>query len=391
MSPRQFLKQYRRDRRVEEGSLFPDAPLTVAPGEQVGVVLLASGGPTTPDEVAACGHAGYMDPVVHRWPLPVGVREVFCRWLAQQQAVRARPAYEVIGGSSPVQRLTREQARTLEAWLNDRLGKTHQVGFRVYPAMRYGHPSIAEVQTRMEADGIGQVVLLPMYPHYAAATTGSALLYWQAVQQHRPEATWPLSVVRAYGTHPKYVQALNERIDQTLQRFPKDVRAEVPLLFTTEGTLACTTRQGYGSYRAQVQQTIDQLLDLRGHDRSHFQALQSRFGWGRWFEPGTSEVLQSLAQAGHRSVLVVPMAFVSDHVETAWRLDMRVREEAEALGLTYEVMYNLNCHSLFIETLAELVLQRLHLPGVILPMPGGDGQAGAVQPLTPTPTCKTGT
>lgn len=392
MSPRQFLKQYRRDHRVEERGLFPDAPLMVARGDVVGVVLLAPGGPMSPEEVVACLHQGYMDPVAHPWPLPPVLRDVFCQYLARHRAAETQQTYEVIGGSSPVQRLTREQARTLGAWLHDHLGKAHQVEFRVYPAMRYGQPSLEAVQDRMAADGVNQVVLLPMYPHYAAPATGSALVYWDRLQHSRPGTAWPTSVIREYGTHPRYVQALSERIDQTLQRFPREVRAEVPLLFTTEGTLACTARQGYGSYREQVQRTIDQLLDLWGHDRPHFRALQGRYGLGRWFEPGTSEVLQTVAQAGHRSVLIVPMAFVSDHVETAWRLDMRIREEAESLGLAYEVMYNLNCHPLFIEALADLVLQHLHLPGTILPMPGqGDGQAGAPQPFTPTPTRKMGT
>ncbi|MDX1545526.1 MAG: ferrochelatase [Rhodothermales bacterium] len=378
MTPREFLKEYRYDERLVTGQFFSPQALDVAPGDRVGVVLLNLGGPESAEDVTPFLYNLFMDPVIIDIPVWGWLRDWLCRFIATTRAKSVGADYEVIGGGSPINRLTREQAEALEAWLNEHYGATSGVSFRTYIAMRYWHPFSEEAAAQMDADGVTKVVLLPLFPQYSKTTTGSSLMYWRALQERGEIPEWPTTFAFEYAANPKYVQALSERIDQALQRFPRAQRDDVQLVFSAHGTPVKEMKERRDPYCCLIHSTVDRVMALRGHDRPYHVAFQSKVGPAEWLTPSTPDTLKALASEGKTAVLVIPVAFVTDHIETSYELDIEVREEAEEAGIHhYEVMPALNCHPLFIEALAEATVAQLALPTKA----GVNGSA----PLSPRP------
>src|SRR5690606_19808421 len=359
MTAREFLDGFRQDKRLVTGGYFSADPVLVEPGDTVGVVLLNLGGPTSVEAIEPFLYNLFMDPAIIDIPLPKPLRDWLCRYIARKRAVVVGKDYEQIGGCSPLNRHTEEQARALEARLNDRFGPVTGARFRTFAAMRYWHPTSEEAAERMAQEGVDKVILLPLYPQYSKTTTGASLVYWKALEEKGEIPTWPTSYVGEYAAHPKYVQALSERIDEGLQRSPATVRDRVHLVFSAHGTPLKELMKRRDPYCCLVHSTVQQVMSHReAHDagRAFHVAFQSKGGPAKWLTPSTPDKLEELADDGHTAVLVVPVAFVSDHVDTAFELDIEVREEAVHAGIEhYEVTSGLNCHPLFIEALAECV------------------------------------
>ncbi len=343
----------------------------------MGVVLFNSGGPESLDDVEPFLYNLLMDPAV--FSLPVGGR--LRHWLATSIAsVRAgtlRDRYEVIGGGSPLTRLAREQAEALQGHLNDCYGEPIGVDFRTYPAMRYWHPFGEEAAAQMDDEGVDKVVLLPSYPQYSTATTGSALAYWAALADADERPSWPTTAVEGFAANPKYVRAVSERIDEALQRFPQSVRDEVVLVFSAHDTALQARGAQDIPYCCLAHSTVEQVMRLRDQDRPFHASFQSMIGPNRWLSPSTPETLKKLADHGHESVLIVPISLVTEHINTSYELDIQVRARAEMHGINhFEVTAGLNTHPLFIEALGEATAAQLDLPVDVDQLRhGGDGHS----------------
>lgn len=385
MTPRQFLSSYRYDQRLVTGAFFPSEPLRIDRGDRVGVVLLNLGGPNQTDDVAPFLYNLFMDPAIIDIPLGGALRHVLCRFIASKRSKSVAKDYEVIGGGSPINRLTEEQARSLEMLLAEKYGRAADVTFHTYIAMRYWHPFSEEAAEQMRRDGINKVVLLPLYPQYSKTTTGSSLVYWWQLEQHGEIPKWDTTYVFEYAANPKYVQAISERIDEALQRFPKHIRDRVHLIFSAHGTPVKEMKERRDPYCCLVHSTVDRVMAYRENDRPFHVAFQSKVGPAEWLTPSTPDKIEELAKAGHTALLVIPVAFVTDHVETAYELDVEVRAEAEHVGVEhYEVTSGLNCHPLFIEALGEAVVSQLLLPGGVGTLSAsGDGASAEAYPLRP--------
>jgi len=337
-------------------------PLPVARGDRVGVVLLYLGGPDTAEDVLPFLYNLFMDPAVLDLPCGGLMRSWLSRAAATLRCKSVRKEYEAIGGSSPVNRLAKEQAESLEALLNSKQGPAPGVAFRTYVAMRYWHPYCEETALRMQQDGINKVVLLPLFPQYSKTTTGSTLAYWQALERQGEIPSWPTTCVVEYAAHPKYVQAVSERIDEALQRFPRRLRDDVPLLFSAYGTPLREMKERGDPHCCLIHDTVDRVMAHRRTQRPYQVAFHGKAGPAEWLTPATSDALNDLARRGHTSVLVVPIALVTEHLETTYVLDIVLREQAAAAGMSYyEVMPALNCHPLFIQGLAEALAKQLAL------------------------------
>lgn len=366
MTPRDFLRRYQYDERLVTGAYFSSAPLPIERGDKVGVVMLNLGGPRRQDEVEPFLYNLFMDPAIIDMPVGRTLRHWLSRFIARTRSTSVGKDYEVIGGGSPINRLTEEQAQSLEALLNEHYGEAAGVTFRTYIAMRYWKPESEEAAAQMQADGITKVILLPLYPQYSKTTTGSSLIYWWVLEQEGEIPAWPTTQVFEYAANPKYVQALSERIDEGLQRFPKEARPDVRLLFSAHGTPVREMKERRDPYCCLIHSTVDRVMAHRRHDRPYHVAFQSKVGPAEWLTPSTPDQLEKLAKDGYKAVLVIPVAFVTDHIETAYELDVEVREEAEHFGIEhYEVTSGLNCHPLFIEALGEATAAQLLLPGQV--------------------------
>lgn len=377
MTPLDFLRAYDGDRRILRGDYYSLSPLDVEEGDRVGVVLFNLGGPETLDEVEPFLYNLLMDPALLDVPVGGRIRHWLASSMARYRARSLREQYEVIGGGSPLPRLTEEQSEGLQRHLNDQYGGPTGIEFRTYPAMRYGEPSSSEAARTMEADDVDKVVLLPLYPQYSTSMTGSALAYWHALDEANEIPSWPTTTVTAYAANPKYVRALSERIDEALQRFPRAVRDEAVLVFSAFGTPFQDMGEREDSYCCHVHSTVEQIMRVRGRDRPFHTAFQNLIGPSHWLRPSTLETLETIVDRGGRAALVVPVSFVTDHVNTSYELDIEVRRAIEQYGMEYfEVTAGLNTHPLFIQALGEATVAQLDLPIDVNQLRyGGDGLA----------------
>ena len=325
MGPREFLKRYEFDSRLVTGEYFPSEPLELEAGDKVGVVLLNLGGPDTVEQVEPFLYNLFMDPAIIDIPVGGILRHWLCRYVSSSRSKKVATDYEMIGGGSPINHLTREQAASLNKHLNTRFGEKAGVEFKTYVAMRYWHPLSEDAAAEMQKDGINKVVLLPLYPQYSKTTTGSSLIYWHALKENKEIPDWPTTYVFEYAANPKYIQSVSERIDEALQRFPKNVRDQVHLVFSAHGTPLKEMTERRDPYCCLVNSSVDRVMTQRGFDRPFHVAFQSKVGPGEWLSPSTPDKLEELAGEGVRSVLMIPIAFVTDHVETAYELDIEVR------------------------------------------------------------------
>lgn len=358
MNPISFSRLYRFDERIVDGSYFPAEPVDIVGGDVVGVLLLNLGGPRKADDVAPFLYNLFMDPAIIDIPLRGRLRHWLARLISSMRAKKVGEDYRAIStdGGSPINRLTEEQSDALERELNERYGASRGITYRTFIAMRYWHPTSEDAERAMREAGVTKLVLLPLYPHYSKTTTGASLVYWKALEEEGSVEERPTTYVQEYATHPDYLDAISDRIDEALERFPEDVRDDVHLLFSAHGTPTKEMTERRDPYCCLVHSTVEQLLKRRNEGREISVAFQSKVGPATWLEPSTPDRLEELAHDGVRNVLVIPIAFVTDHIETAYELAIEVRDEALEAGIErYEVSGGLNTHPSFIAALAKVV------------------------------------
>src|SRR5690606_26872681 len=178
---------------------------------------------------------------------------------------------------------------------------------RTYIAMRYWHPFSEEAAEQMRRDGVNKVVLLPLYPQYSKTTTGASLVYWWRLEQSGEIPKWDTTYVFEYAANPKYVQAVSERIDEALQRFPRPVRDRVQLVFSAHGTPVKELKVRRDPYCCLIHSTVDRVMAHRKGDRPFHVSFQSKVGPAEWLTPSTTDKIEELAKAGHTAILVIPI------------------------------------------------------------------------------------
>ena len=324
---------------------------------RVGVVLFQLGGPDSLDAIEPFLYNLFCDPDIIDFPFAQLAREPLARLISSRRAGKVRKHYQEIGGKSPIGEVTARQAQALEAEL------TKSLVARVVVAMRYWHPLTDEAIRKLLDFAPEEIVLLPLYPQYSSTTTGSSLNEWQRQFPRPPAAT--VHVVREFHDHPLYLDALVERIGQGLERFRRSnghaarVPSDVHLLFSAHSIPTRVIERG-DPYQAQIEATVKGVMERGGWANPHTLCYQSRSGPGRWLQPFIRESLQEITARGGERVLVVPIAFVSDHVETLHEINIEAREMAENLGIQrFETMEGLNDFPPFITALADLVLRKV--------------------------------
>jgi ferrochelatase len=219
--------------------------------------------------------------------------------------------------------------------------------------MRYWHPFTSEAIAQLQAAQCDEVVLLPLYPQYSSTTTGSSLNEWQRLFR----GDLPVHSVDSFYRHPAYLDAVIEKIEEALARFPVPERAEI--VFSAHSIPMSVIAKG-DPYQRQIEETVRLLIERGGWSNRHRLCYQSKVGASKWLQPSLHRTLHDLAAEKTREVCIVPVAFVSDHVETLGEIDHEAREEAHRLGITqFEMSAGLNDSPKFISALGQLVLQCL--------------------------------
>ncbi len=312
----------------------------------VGVVLFQLGGPDSLDAIEPFLYNLFCDPDIIDFPFARIGRKPLAKFIATTRSRKVRHHYSVIGGGSPIRRFTEMQARALEL----RLAESELDAICVV-AMRYWHPFTAEAVQQLQAAECDEIVLLPLYPQYSSTTTGSSLNEWR---RHFQAPDIPVHLIREFYRHPLYLDAVVEKIEEALARFPEPSRAN--LIFSAHSVPVAVVESG-DPYQRQIEHTVELVMQRGGWRNRHHLCYQSKVGASKWLQPTLRGTLRGLAAENGGEVCVVPIAFVSDHVETLGEINHEARELAGQLGVTrFEMTAGLNDSPTFMSALADLVL-----------------------------------
>ena len=316
----------------------------VLKSRRVGVVLFQLGGPDTLEAIEPFLFNLFCDPDIIDFPFARIGRKPLAKLISATRAKKVQHHYQVIGGGSPIRRLTEQQARGLQTVLRDEGLDAH-----CFVAMRYWHPFTEDAIAQLGAVNCEEVVLLPLYPQYSSTTTGSSLNEWQ----RRFSLDLPVRRVEDFYRDPLYLEAVAERIRETLARFPDPDRAE--LVFSAHSVPVAVIDKG-DPYQRQIEETVELVMQRGGWPNRYRLCYQSKVGASKWLQPSLRTTLRELAAQPGREICVVPISFVSDHVETLGEIDHEARELADSLGITrFEMTAGLNDSPTFIAALARLV------------------------------------
>ena len=311
---------------------------------RLGVVLFQLGGPDTLAAIEPFLFNLFCDPDIIDFPFARIGRKPLAKLISTTRARKVQHHYATIGGGSPIRRFTERQAQALEAELSNQ-----GLEARCFVAMRYWHPFTREAVAQLRSSQCDEVVLLPMYPQYSSTTTGSSLNEWQRLYGD----DLPVHNVGPFYRHPMYLDAVVEKVEEALSRFPRRDQAEI--VFSAHSIPMAVIAKG-DPYQRHIEETVG-LLMQRGRWRNrHRLCYQSKVGASKWLQPSMHATLKRLADEGRRRVLVIPVSFVSDHVETLHEIDIEHRAQALALGIReYRMVPGLNDAPRFIGVLGRLV------------------------------------
>ena len=318
---------------------------------RLGVVLFQLGGPDSLEAIEPFLYNLFCDPEIIDFPFARIGRKTLAKLISATRARKVQHHYATIGGFSPIRRNTERQAQALEAEL-----RSNGIDARCFVAMRYWHPFTAEAIAELQQAECDELVLLPMYPQYSSTTTGSSLNEWRRLFR----GDLPVHCVETFYRNTAYLDAVVEKINDALCRFPVADRPDI--IFSAHGVPISVIEKG-DPYRRQIEETVDLVRSRGGWCNSYRLCYQSKVGASKWLQPSLHHTLHQLSTEQVREVCVVPIAFVSDHVETLAEIDHEAREQAMRLGFThFEMTAGLNDSPRFIRALAEIVQQALHEP-----------------------------
>jgi ferrochelatase len=314
------------------------------------VVLCNLGGPDALDAVEPFLRNLFSDPDIFRFPLAAVTQRLFAFAVARRRRAEASRGYAALGGASPIGGNTQDQARALEQALAD-------LKVRVFVCMRYWHPLTAEVVATLKAGGFGRVVLLPLFPQYSLTTSGSARNEFvrQCARLHyAPD----IRFVDSWYQEDRYLQGVVSSIQAMVARFSVPDPAQISLLLSAHGVPQSLIDRG-DPYQKGIEETARLVQDRLKWPHVTL-CYQSRVGPLEWLRPYVDDVIREQGGAGIKQMLVYPIAFVSDHIETLYELGMTYAELASKVGVReYHVVPALNDSPYLIGTLEHLARSAL--------------------------------
>jgi ferrochelatase len=318
-----------------------------------GVVLLQFGGPDSLEAVEPFLYNLFCDNDIVQFPGGKLTQKLFAKAISKIRYKKLQQKYTEIGGKSPIVEKTFAQKNALQQKLNEQFGEGM---VSVELGMRYWKPFTDSAIRSLQEKKISDIVLLPLYAQYSITNAGSAYNEWQRQVKRLGEAFNEKRVLQ-YHTHPLYIKAIQNRIDQALAKFSSV--NDVFILFSAHGTPLDIVEKG-DPYSIQIRETMELVMEKFRNDFPYKLSFQSKVGPKKWLEPDTEATIEELIKSGKKKLLIVPISFVSDHIETSHELNIEAREEAEELGVDeFIVSEGLNDSPLFIEALASIASEEL--------------------------------
>lgn len=321
---------------------------------QTGIVMLNLGGPATLDDVGPFLIRLFADREIIQLPLQSWLGP----FIARRRTAAVQENYRLIGGGSPILRWTTIQGEGMVQWL-DRLSPA-TAPHRFYVAFRYTPPFSEDALRQMQADGVQRAIAFTQYPQFSCATTGSSLNeLWRAAGRLGLSRAFQWSVIDRWPTHPGFIAAMTRSVHLGLEQFPVAERSNVLLLFSAH-SLPLTIIDRGDPYPQEIGASVQAVMAQLGFAYEYLLAYQSAVGPVRWLGPQTEQVIKQLGAQGRRNVLVVPLAFTSDHIETLAEIDHEYGELAHRVGIThFKRAPAFNDDEGFQRALADLVVDHL--------------------------------
>lgn len=323
---------------------------------RVGVLLLNLGGPDKLEDVGPFLYNLFSDPEIIRLPFR-WLQKPLAWFIATRRTKTSQENYKQIGGGSPLRRITEAQGEALK----EQLGYFGQQA-DIYVGMRYWHPYTEEAIAQLTQDNVEHLVILPLYPQFSISTSGSSFRLLEKLWQEDPKLQRiDYTVIPSWYKQPGYLQAMAELIAQELEQFPNP--DEVHIFFSAHGVPKSYVEEAGDPYQQEIEECTALIMETLNRPNPHTLAYQSRVGPVEWIQPYTEDALKELGAQGVKDLVVVPISFVSEHIETLQEIDIEYREVAEEAGIhNFRRVPAPNTHPVFINALAELVIDALEKP-----------------------------
>ena len=337
------------------------------------MVFMNMGGPATTDEVGGFLSRLFADGDL----IPLGpLQNYLGPLISARRTPKIKKQYAGIGGGSPIRKWSEYQAAEMCKILDKTNPET--APHKPYVAFRYANPLTEEMYNKLLEDGFGKgrggrAVAFTQYPQYSCSTTGSSLnelWKWRQrlesptrnmnIQANEVDGPIKWSVIDRWPTHPGLVEAFAENITKTLETYPEEVRDSVVLLYSAHSLPMSVVNRG-DPYPAEVAATVWAVQQRLGHRNPYRLCWQSQVGPSAWLGAQTSDTVKNFVQKGQKDLVLIPIAFTSDHIETLFEIDQEVIHEADQLGAEGRTRRaeSLNGSPTFINALADLA--RTHL------------------------------
>jgi ferrochelatase len=315
------------------------------------VLLLNLGGPENLDAVKPFLYRLFVDPEIIRVRF-APLRRLIAWFISETRAGKSKRLYAEIGGGSPIRDITDRQSSALEALL-----KKEKRDITVHTAFQCSPPFIEDVMTQLSRKGVERVLALPLYPQYSFTTTKGALDRVTAeVYRHKKMEGF---AVRSYPTHPLFARAHAELIREEARQFTDPHDARIHLLFSAHSIPEKLVTKEGDPYRNEVEASVAAIVQAANWKGGFSLSWQSKLGPVKWLSPGTADVIAELGKKKVSQLLIVPVAFVSDHIETLQEIDILFKEDARKAGIReFRRTPGLNDHPTFIQCLADLAMSQ---------------------------------
>ncbi len=331
---------------------------------RVGILLMNLGGPERIKDVGPFLYNLFSDPEIIRIPIPV-FQKPLAWFISTLRSSKSQQAYQSIGGGSPLRRITEQQARELQSELRQR-----GIDATSYVAMRYWHPFTESAVSDIKADQINQVVVLPLYPQFSISTSGSSFRELRRLREADKEfQKLPIRCIRSWFNNQGYISSMAKLIEEEILQCGSP--ESVHICFTAHGVPKSYVEEAGDPYKNEIEDCsiliIDQLEKTLGYSNPYTLSYQSRVGPEEWLQPYTEDVFLKLGNSGIKELVVVPISFVSEHIETLQEIDIEYREIARQCGIeNFRRVRALDTYPMFIKGLADLVTSCLDGPEISL-------------------------
>ena len=323
---------------------------------RTGVLLLNLGGPEQLEDVRPFLFNLFADPEIIRLPFP-WLQKPLAWLISTSRASKSQENYKEIGGGSPLRRITEEQGTALKEYLQ-KLGRD----VKIYIGMRYWYPFTEEAVAQIKQDGIEELVILPLYPQFSISTSGSSFRLLDKLWQDDPALQKiDYTLIPSWYNSPGYVQAMADLIVQTLDKLPNPDGGHI--FFSAHGVPVSYVEEAGDPYQKEMEHCVDLIMQAVNRPNDFTLAYQSRVGPVEWLQPYTEDAIEELAEKGIDDLVVVPISFVSEHIETLQEIDIEYRELAEESGIKgFHRVPALNTYPVFIEDMGNMVVKALESP-----------------------------